>query len=526
MERDTGQRLRKAVKENNLFLVRRLVQKTDMRNPDPGVGRYTSLAWAALCGHEEVFEFLLNSGHDDEELSKDVENNTILSLLGGIKPEPSNYRTQPAHPDLAGSALRMARMYYERYPFTLDWSNLTGKTALHTAALKGNEDFVRMLCDVGADVDLPDLQGNTPLHYASAWGHLAVVQILIERGCKFAARNNEGFTAVDYAYSNSTMATLEESARIQFENNKKARRQATRGPPPDVDDLNDSYVKLSTTTRGSDSLHPRLRSGSGTTSTSESTDRESFLMPSHSSSSSSQVSAKSSFGSLIKGTIPMSTRIAQSSSAQSSSRIYTSATPPSQFKSRVTPSQIGNTHSALTPVATRVRERDADAMAQFMDVLKRDRSGSRGTLPENTTVSTEASRSSTSTETTVPEKPLRQWSSAAQLRSSPPPISISAATSSTITARQSPRLGSSFLSLADEQGPETRPSITHDAGRATRRGGTLPLGHPETGPPAAVASRRSPFSILHSKVSSNGSHHMDMHVSQLNHRRGASVNGI
>ena len=43
-----------------------------------------------------------------------------------------------------GAALRMARMYYDRYPFILEWSNTQGKTALHTAALKGNEDLARV----------------------------------------------------------------------------------------------------------------------------------------------------------------------------------------------------------------------------------------------------------------------------------------------------------------------------------------------------------------------------------------------
>lgn len=83
-----------------------------------------------------------------------------------------------------GSALRMARIYHERYPFILEWSNAKGRTALHVAALKGNEELVRvrimfillrmsginmmicaqMLCDLGADLDLPDEEGNTPLH--------------------------------------------------------------------------------------------------------------------------------------------------------------------------------------------------------------------------------------------------------------------------------------------------------------------------------------------------------------------------
>lgn len=56
--------------ENNLFLVKRLIKRTDMRNPDPNAKRYTSLAWAATQGHEETFQYLLSEGHDDDELSK------------------------------------------------------------------------------------------------------------------------------------------------------------------------------------------------------------------------------------------------------------------------------------------------------------------------------------------------------------------------------------------------------------------------------------------------------------------------
>ena len=91
-EKDPGARLRRAVKgnfpsflsfyrsfdsfprsifpENNLFLVKRLVQRTDQRNPDSSHRRYTSLCWAAVLGHEETFEFLLENGHDQDECSR------------------------------------------------------------------------------------------------------------------------------------------------------------------------------------------------------------------------------------------------------------------------------------------------------------------------------------------------------------------------------------------------------------------------------------------------------------------------
>ena len=41
-----------------------------MRNTDPTGQRYTSLAWAAVLGNEETFEYLLTEGHDDNELSR------------------------------------------------------------------------------------------------------------------------------------------------------------------------------------------------------------------------------------------------------------------------------------------------------------------------------------------------------------------------------------------------------------------------------------------------------------------------
>lgn len=146
-------------------MVKRLIQRTDLRNPDPGSRRLTSLAWAAELGHEETFEFLLNEKHDDEELSRvrgyvsfscvwslqflqDSENNTILMLIADLAvPTTSTPYTTRPDIDVVGAGLRMSRMYWDRYPWILDWSNIHGKTALHMAALKGNEELAGV-CDL------------------------------------------------------------------------------------------------------------------------------------------------------------------------------------------------------------------------------------------------------------------------------------------------------------------------------------------------------------------------------------------
>ena|SRR5882762_2053242 len=67
-------------------------------------------------------------------------------LLSDLKPPSvtSPYVSRPPDVDIVGAALRMSRMYYDRYTWILDWSNVQGKTALHIAALKGNEELVRV----------------------------------------------------------------------------------------------------------------------------------------------------------------------------------------------------------------------------------------------------------------------------------------------------------------------------------------------------------------------------------------------
>jgi ankyrin repeat protein len=75
-----------------------------------------------------------------------MENNTIILLLAGVQSGAANPNCRPSlsELDVQESVLRMARLYYERYPFLIDWANIQGKTALHVAALKGNEEFVRV----------------------------------------------------------------------------------------------------------------------------------------------------------------------------------------------------------------------------------------------------------------------------------------------------------------------------------------------------------------------------------------------
>jgi uncharacterized protein len=62
-------------------------------------------------------------------------------ILADQKP---TYASAASLQDCNDAFLRMARLYYDRYSGILDWSNTQGRTALHIAALKGNEELVRV----------------------------------------------------------------------------------------------------------------------------------------------------------------------------------------------------------------------------------------------------------------------------------------------------------------------------------------------------------------------------------------------
>lgn len=78
-------------------------------------------------------------------------------MLAGVKPSSVTCPSQlaPDDTDIQGAAMHMARLYWERFPFITDWANVQGKTALHIAALRGSDEFVRVRID-GYTCDFAD----------------------------------------------------------------------------------------------------------------------------------------------------------------------------------------------------------------------------------------------------------------------------------------------------------------------------------------------------------------------------------
>ena len=81
----------------------------------------------------------------DMSCNQDTDNNTILTLLADFKPPATTaYRSTTNDYYASEAALRMAKLYYDRYQYIRDWANSQGKTALHAASMRGSEEIVRV----------------------------------------------------------------------------------------------------------------------------------------------------------------------------------------------------------------------------------------------------------------------------------------------------------------------------------------------------------------------------------------------
>ena len=74
-----------------------------------------------------------------------------------------------------------------------------GSTALLVAAWKGHIECVRVLLDIGADIESKNNQGGTALHLSSLEGHTACAVVLLDRGAAIETKSIGGETALHAA---------------------------------------------------------------------------------------------------------------------------------------------------------------------------------------------------------------------------------------------------------------------------------------------------------------------------------------
>jgi ankyrin repeat protein len=76
-------------------------------------------------------------------------------------------------------------------------ANVYGDTPIFVAAEHGHEGSVRLLYELGADLNLRDVHGFHPVYIAACRGHVGMVRLLVtELGCDPEVLTNNGDTAV------------------------------------------------------------------------------------------------------------------------------------------------------------------------------------------------------------------------------------------------------------------------------------------------------------------------------------------
>jgi len=74
-----------------------------------------------------------------------------------------------------------------------------GSTPIHIAAIRGDIDAIKLLMEVGVDINAQGEHGYTPLHEAVEQGQLEVAKLLLENGCNTSLVNGDGLTPLDLA---------------------------------------------------------------------------------------------------------------------------------------------------------------------------------------------------------------------------------------------------------------------------------------------------------------------------------------
>ncbi len=132
--------------------------------PSAGVGMsaQTPLFLAALAGDVEILQMLADNGADlllgSYSPMRGVDNDTspLMAAAG-----ESRYRWRGTLDKTLGDPLAAVKLLIQ-LGADVNRTNGSGQSALHSAALAGDNEIVRFLVDQGAEVDLADKSGQTP----------------------------------------------------------------------------------------------------------------------------------------------------------------------------------------------------------------------------------------------------------------------------------------------------------------------------------------------------------------------------
>ena len=179
-----------AAKVSDVILVRDLIAAGADVNANTSNGG-TALMFAAIRGDTQTQKALIDAGADVNAIGGFDWTALLVASVKGHVPAVRQLLVSGADPnlrDIYGWTPLMRAVYEERKmvvqvlleqpDVALNVSNDQGATALHLAAVKGNEALIRSLLLAGADPSMGDGKGRTAENLAVAAGHENVAKLL------------------------------------------------------------------------------------------------------------------------------------------------------------------------------------------------------------------------------------------------------------------------------------------------------------------------------------------------------------
>ncbi|XP_015610461.1 BRCA1-associated RING domain protein 1 isoform X2 [Cephus cinctus] len=117
--------------------------------------------------------------------------NTISQIIGQVDPQSNvsdtvELSSKPALPTTSNSQWPFRRKHTivaaKTIPKNINKRNMKGETSLHTACVKGDTEYVKLLIDAGANPNTKDNAGWTPLQEAMANGYYDICELILKAG--------------------------------------------------------------------------------------------------------------------------------------------------------------------------------------------------------------------------------------------------------------------------------------------------------------------------------------------------------
>ncbi|KAF8424099.1 ankyrin repeat-containing domain protein [Tirmania nivea] len=245
---DASTRLRRAIINNDLLLVKRILKNTPSTLTTPTPPTLT-LHPTSPTTPAALNSLTTTTGFTPLHLATTTQNSLpiVTHLIDVHHHESScisrdNNGNTPLMIACQHNNIPVVDFLARRFPKCLDWKNKLGQTALMIAAKMGFEGCVKALLEAGrdwksgrgekrreelegdhgeegeergryddddddenffprVDIDAVDGAGNTALHYASAYGHLKTIRTLIEYNASPHIQNRQKYTPQEFSFT-------------------------------------------------------------------------------------------------------------------------------------------------------------------------------------------------------------------------------------------------------------------------------------------------------------------------------------